>query len=344
MTANDHAFEKLHPQWLTEYWFIACKSDQLKKRPLQRNILGNRMVLFRKTDGTPGAVKDQCIHRNLSLSRAKVCDAGLQCAYHGWTYDVDGSCVRIPAQTEPSGKQLRTRSWPVAESQGFVWVYMGKKSANPQEIPRFPLVDDPRAVTWVMERIFEGNALHCIENFLDIPHTIYVHSKWFRNESRKQIEFEVTGSSNHVCAEFFNEAQFDTFLGRLLIPRNAVMKHTDQYFKPYTTRVDYYFTDKRQFIVSSHCVPIDQHRTRVFTWMAFRFDPIAPLIRLIYEPLANRILDQDVTVIREQTEDIRAADRRAFLFHGTDVIGKEIFDLANGKRLAARIRKGKIAI
>ncbi|MCB1306202.1 MAG: hypothetical protein KDK37_18065, partial [Leptospiraceae bacterium] len=74
------------------------------------------------------------------------------------------------------------------------------------------------------------------------------------------------------------------------------------------------------------------------------FDPIAPLIRLIYEPLANRILDQDVTVIREQTEDIRAADRRAFLFHGTDVIGKEIFDLANGKRLAARIRKGKIAI
>ena len=217
---------------------------------------------------------------------------------------MDGMCSRIPAETESSGKPIRTLAWPVAESQGFVWVYLGKEKADASRIPDLPLYNDPKASTWVMERIFEGNALHCIENFLDIPHTIFVHSKWFRNESRKEITFEVTGSKDHVCAEFFNEAQFDTFLGKLLIPADAVMKHTDQYFKPYTTRVDYFFTESRHFIIQSHCVPINAHKTRVFTWMAFRFDPLAGLVRLIFEPLANRILDQDVKVIREQTEDI----------------------------------------
>ena len=335
---------KMHPEWMTEYWFIACKSKELKRKPLPREIMGHRMVLFRRLDGTPGAIKDQCIHRNLSLSRARVCSSGLQCAYHGWTYDVDGRCTRIPAQTGPDKKEMRTRSWPVTESQGFVWVYMGKKKADASAVPAFPLHEDSRANTWMMERVFEGNALHCIENFLDIPHTIYVHSKWFRNESRKEIQFEVTAGKDHVCAEFFNEAQFDTLLGKLLIPANTVMKHTDQYFRPYTTRVDYYFSEKRQFIIQSHCVPINESRTRVFTWMAFRFDPIASLVRLVFEPMANRILDQDVKVIREQTEDINRAQQASFVFHRTDVIGKEIFDLANGKRLPSRIRKGTLAI
>ncbi len=329
---------------MTEYWFIACKSSQLKRKPLPREIQGNKMVLFRKKDGTPGAIREQCIHRNLSLARARVCDSGLQCSYHGWTYDVDGRVSRIPAQTDADRKEMRTKSWPVVESQGFVWVYMGQKDPGSKGVPMFPLHDDAKANTWVMERIFEGNALHCIENFLDIPHTIYVHSKWFRNESRKEIEFKVTAGRDHVCAEFFNEAQFDTLLGKILIPANTVMKHTDQYFKPYTTRVDYYFTEKRQFIIQSHCVPINEHRTRVFTWMAFRFDPIAPLVRLIFEPMANRILDQDVKVIREQTEDIKNANHASFVFHRTDVIGKEIFDLANGKKLKASIRNGTLAI
>ena len=40
---------------------------------------------------------DVCIHRGAALSLGSVQDGRLTCAYHGWQYDYEGRCVRIPA-------------------------------------------------------------------------------------------------------------------------------------------------------------------------------------------------------------------------------------------------------
>lgn len=344
----------MQTDFLRDYWYIACMSDQLKQVPIARQILGEHLVLFRDKDGHAGVLLDRCPHRNLALSRGSVTGNGLQCAYHGWTYDRDGLCTLIPAQCEPSKKEIRMQSFPVQESQGFVWVYMGKqtgqsrraesKQSNQGAPLQFPLYNEPRARHWVMERVFEGNALYCAENFLDVPHTIFVHAGIFRNESGKELDYEVTAGKDWVQAEFFDEGAFDTFLGRLLIPRETRMVHTDRFILPATTRVDYYFNESRNFIVMSQCTPITHTKTRVFTYMAFRFDPIAWWIQKIYEPLSNRILDQDVIVIKEQRDDIGRFTSPSFQFHSTDAIGREIFQLVNGKKLPARIRRGRMRV
>lgn len=43
------------------------------------------------------AYVDRCPHRAAALSEGRMTASGhLQCAYHGWTFGRDGSCLNIP--------------------------------------------------------------------------------------------------------------------------------------------------------------------------------------------------------------------------------------------------------
>lgn len=312
---------------LENYWYIACFSRELKQSPLARTILGKHLVFFRTQSGT-ACLMDICPHRNLALSKGRLHSAGLQCAYHGWVFDAEGRCANIPADCagQPGA---RAESFRTEESQGLVWVYMGK--SEPGSPPKFPMLGETRWQHWFMERTFEGSAFQCVENFLDVPHTIFVHSKLFRSAQGRETDLEITQEKQSVQARFIGERDVDGLVGRLLVPRNAEMLHTDCFLLPATTRVDYRFSEKRHFIVMSQCTPVEQNRTRVYTYMAFRFDPIAPLVRLVYAPLAARILDQDVVVIRQQTRNISRFGGEQFHFHQTDAIAREIRLMMEGR-------------
>jgi phenylpropionate dioxygenase-like ring-hydroxylating dioxygenase large terminal subunit len=290
-------------------------------------------VLFRDHAGKPGALLDRCPHRNLALARGSVTAEGLQCAYHGWTFNAHGDCISIPAACDGSAGKIKVKAFEAIEQQGFIWIFMtDKPGLKPQTLPPlFPLYEDRRASVWHYERFFNADALHCAENFLDVPHTIFVHGGLFRSESKSELEFEVTHGPDWVQAEFFGEKPFDTFLGKLLIPQNLPMRHTDRFILPATTRVDYSFSESRRFIVMSQCTPITEDSCQVYTYMAFRFDPVAPLIKIIYYPLAARILKQDVILLGQQKQDIARSEKASFLFHSSDAIAREIYQLARGK-------------
>ena len=109
--------------------------------------------------------------------------------------------------------------------------------------------------------------------------------------------------------------------------------HTDHFQIPYITRVDYQMSESRQYIVMSQCTPIDDEHTRVFTYMAYRFRPLGMLLRLGFEPLSHLILNQDVKIIQQQTDDIRRTGAGRFLYYETDAIAKGIRQLLDGESL-----------
>jgi phenylpropionate dioxygenase-like ring-hydroxylating dioxygenase large terminal subunit len=75
------------------WWYVACRSTALRRRPLARRLLGMPLVLFRDAGGQPAALLDRCPHRNLPLSLGRVLASGrLECAYHGWQLDASGRC------------------------------------------------------------------------------------------------------------------------------------------------------------------------------------------------------------------------------------------------------------
>ena len=328
---------------LRDHWYIVCRAEQVASGPVGRTVLGEAVVVFRDASGKIGVLADRCAHRNLALSRGKVTDDGLRCAYHGWTWATDGHCANIPAACDGDCSAIRVKSYEAVEQQGFVWVWMpAENGAGSNAGPVvFPGMEETGWRHFLMEREFDAAAFHCVENFLDVPHTAHVHRGLFRGEESKEIEIEITGGADWIQAEFLGEERMDSWIGKLLVPEGSEIRHTDRFQLPFVTRVDYRMSEKRQYIVMSQCTPISETKTRVFTMLAFRFEPLGALVKLIFRPFAGRILDQDVDILREQTEDIARTGEVKFLYHDTDAIARGIRDLIAGKSLEGRAPERK---
>ena len=305
-----------------EHWYIAARSRELGGKPLATTLLGEPIVLFRTADGRPAALADRCAHRNLALSRGRVVNGSLECAYHGWRYAGSGACTLIPSLPEGPGR-IGVPAHPTTESDGFVWVFPGGPAA-PGLPRRFPHLGEPGFTTFVMKNRFEAGALACLENFLDCPHTAYVHQGWFRSARAKDVSARVTCSADEVRVDFDERPERDSLVARLLFPRGRNLVHTDRFLMPTTSRVDYHFGPDWHFIITSQCTPVTEELTDVYTVVTFHARRVGPLVRLYFEPLCRRIIRQDLDVLSAQADDIRRFGGPRFTSVTSDLVGPQI--------------------
>jgi nitrite reductase/ring-hydroxylating ferredoxin subunit len=86
-------------------------------------LQGQELALWRSEAGAVQAWENRCPHRGTRLTIGRILNDQLSCAYHGWEFDTRGGCTAIPANPSlPLPKQLRVKSFPVAEADGMVWV------------------------------------------------------------------------------------------------------------------------------------------------------------------------------------------------------------------------------
>lgn len=320
---------------LRDFWYIAAECRLLKRRPLASVILGESVVVFRDDEGRVGALEDRCAHRNAPLSAGWVSNNCIQCPYHGWRYDALGSCTHIPSLGEGVKLPRHTvRSYPAQEQDGYVWVYMGegKPTTTPFE---FPQVGERRWVTFRMRTRFQTDVEACLENFLDCPHTAYVHKGWFRTHDISQLKAYVRTRDGVAEAEFENEPVSDSVITRFFYPHGRKPRHTDRFIMPSVSRVDYEFGPDRHFIISSACTPVNDSETQVYTVITFCFGHIAPVVRLVFEPMARRILRQDVDILTMHGEQMRKLGGPRYAHVETDLLGLEI------QRMRRRCERGE---
>lgn len=101
-------------------WFAVAESGEVGRHLLACDAGGCRLVVFRRRDGRPVALDDECWHRMLPLSNGRLEDDHIVCAYHGLVFDGDGRCVRARLGPPPRGAAVR--SHPARDEAGFVWV------------------------------------------------------------------------------------------------------------------------------------------------------------------------------------------------------------------------------
>ncbi|MCL2586533.1 MAG: Rieske 2Fe-2S domain-containing protein, partial [Streptosporangiales bacterium] len=58
-------------------------------------------------------------------------DAAIRCVYHGWAFDADGRCTDMPSEPVPFCDKVKIKAYPVRESGGIVWAYLGPKDKVP---------------------------------------------------------------------------------------------------------------------------------------------------------------------------------------------------------------------
>ena len=319
---------------LHENWYVAALSREVTSRkPRASTIMEVPLVLFRDAEGRPRALLDRCLHRNAPLSAGALFDGCIGCPYHGWTYNGAGEVVLVPSEShEPSPRPgLAVRSFPAQERDGLVWVYMGDEhdGAAPVNQPfRMPHAGEPGWASYYMVTDFAGDVTDLVENFMDVPHTEFVHAGWFRSASNaKDVEVTVERTRDAVHVEYFKPDDSLGFANRLLNPDRKPLRHTDRFYMPNVTRVDYMWGERRGFVITSQITPITRVRARVYTAITFRFGVFNLLARLALPAYTRTVIRQDVRIMALQTANLTRFGGRCFNGTAADTIHRAIESL-----------------
>ena len=310
---------------LEDHWHIICASKNLKRKLKALTIFSKHLVIFRDEHGKPVAVEDRCAHRNLPLQCGKLVKGHLQCPYHGWTYNSKGQVSHIPAipkQQEQSSK-FKIKTYPCYEKTGYIWVCISQNPIH-KSPPVFPYINEPGWITFRMKTRFNASVENCLENFLDIPHATFVHRLWFRSPHAKTIKANIKELNDGAVAEYIKEPRKKSLVFKLLSKSKTKLKHTDRFIAPSMSRVDYKFSDKRHYIISSFCSPINNDETEVYTVITYKYKYIGLLIRCVFEPMSRLIIRQDVNILKKQQMNIKRFGEEKFVQIPQDLLRPHI--------------------
>lgn len=299
-------------------------SHQVRKRPVRAMLGDTPVVVFRGETGTAAALVDRCPHRNVPLSLGRVQGEHIQCAYHGWSFDGQGTCQSVPGLCRPATHPSRqATALPTAEVDGLIWA-----CPNPEQRPAHPppvvaQADAPGYVT-VREQIDMPAPLDAVaENALDVPHTAFLHRGLFRGPSRQhEIEVVVRRSRDRAEAEFIGEPRPGGLLGRMLAPKGGILFHCDRFILPCIAQVEYRL-GQTHLITTAALTPIGPDVTRMFATVCLKL-PLGAVVAPFFRSVAMRIIRQDAAILQAQTDSVRSFGGEAFTSTEIDVLGPQI--------------------
>ena len=165
-------------EYMRRFWLPIGLTSEIGERPKPVRVLNEDLVAFRDKSERYGLLHQHCAHRGTSLEYGIPQERGLRCCYHGWTYDIDGTCLDTPG--EPPNSRLKESvfqgAYPVRDYHGLLFAYLGP----PDEVPDFPLYDaieypdDNEIYPYALD--YECNWLQSHENGADPVHGSFLHA------------------------------------------------------------------------------------------------------------------------------------------------------------------------
>lgn len=310
---------------LRDFWYVAATSGELRRgRVLGRMILDEQVALFRDEEGRAVALEDCCLHRNAPLSAGAVENGQLRCGYHGWLYDGGGRVTEIPSLPPPAttGKRC-VRPFAVREQQGYVYVRLSPAPQESHEPFALPQFDDRRYGHVRLTHTMRNTVTNCAENFVDVPHTAYVHPFTFRAPRRQTITANVTREKGTVTVRYQNEVHRGAFAW-FLNPKGHAIEHVDRFVMPNVTSVEYRFGPSKHLFITSQSVPaqtkLDAPLTTVYTDVAFHYGLWTALARPFVKRRARKIIAEDVEILAAQAEVIARMGGPRFTHSPIDLV------------------------
>jgi phenylpropionate dioxygenase-like ring-hydroxylating dioxygenase large terminal subunit len=98
--------------------------------PTPVTLLGKKLVIWRDEHQKWTVMDDFCAHKLAQLSLGSINEDGnLMCRHHGWCFNGEGKCTKIPMLTgsaqETACDSLRSHvtTYPTQILQGLLWVW-----------------------------------------------------------------------------------------------------------------------------------------------------------------------------------------------------------------------------
>jgi len=180
------------PKFPLNAWYAVAWDVEITRSLVPRTLCNQKIVLYRKTDGTVAALADACWHRLVPLSRGRLQGDEVVCGYHGLVFNPQGRCTFMPSQ-ETINPAACVRAYPVVERHRFVWVWPGDPAlADPGKVPDLHWNRDP---AWAGDGgtiLVKCDYRLVVDNLMDLTHETFVHGGSIGNIAVAEAPFETT--------------------------------------------------------------------------------------------------------------------------------------------------------
>jgi phenylpropionate dioxygenase-like ring-hydroxylating dioxygenase large terminal subunit len=295
---------------LVNDWHVVARSEDIQNdRTSAARLLREDLVLWR-CGGEVKAWQDLCIHRGTRLSLGWIRDETLTCSYHGWTYDDEGKCVRIPAHPDQKPPQTaRVKTYLAKERYGFVWACLGEPRTD---IPEIPQLDNPSYTKiFCGPYRYKASGPRAIENFLDVAHFPFVHEGLLGDPRHPEIaDYEPVIEPNGVTAKSISVWQPDPDG----TGRPAVVTYTYCVLRPLTAYLAKEAAEN-QYTLLMIVTPVDEVES--IAWMLIATNYAHDQIEQL-RAFQNKIVSQDIPVVESQRPELLPLDLQAELHLRSD--------------------------
>ena len=284
-----------------ENWYPVFYLDDLDRTQPQRFTLLDRDLAIWWDGGNWRAFADRCPHRLAPLSEGRISEDGLlECPYHGWAFDGEGKCDRLPQEPPEVDARAASRScataFATAVRQGLLFVYAGKfENADAANLPLVSVLDPDRddAKDWVCLNTFRDlpyDATTLLENVLDVSHIPYTHHKTVGNRKyASEVGLELTSCDRQGFTGKWEEG-----------PRKGALGRQDTTF--IAPGLMWHDLTSKQFgrtLTVVYATPIRKGECRLFARFPFKFGSKIPKLAISLTPRwyshvgNNNVLEDD---------------------------------------------------
>ncbi|MCF8567450.1 Rieske 2Fe-2S domain-containing protein [Alicyclobacillus tolerans] len=184
-------------------WYAVGPSDFIVQEPRKVTVHGMDYVMYRDESGEVHAFDAYCPHRGCDLALGTVENEEMICPFHGWRFNAEGNCTRVPANRDgskpPGGSDLI--AYYTLEKAGLIWVYTyPQKHLNDKpELSIFPEIESEGWIFAPLQATWNAHFTRTVESVLDISHLPFVHPDTSGTDIIPVVEGpEFSVSDNHI--------------------------------------------------------------------------------------------------------------------------------------------------
>lgn len=192
--------------YLLNCWYLVAWEEELPPGGhLLRTVIERPLIISRRETGEVDVLLDRCPHRLVPLSRGRIEQDGITCAYHGIAFDRQGKCIHNPHG--PLVSALRVPVYPAVLKHSGIWAWLGDADrADPATIPDLSLMGNYPAVAQNFGYEFiAANYLLCTDNILDLSHADYLHSGSLGGGATTRAKQKVQESDDEIVINWIAE-------------------------------------------------------------------------------------------------------------------------------------------
>lgn len=284
-----------------QHWYPLLPVEDIDpQKPTTATLLEIPLVIWKPASSkTYQVFLDRCPHRLAPLSEGRIDDSGnLMCSYHGWQFDVNGDCTRIPQAENPDLFTKKRNNFcatvfPSRQENDLLWVWMDADSpetAAKTDLPLSPKIDASKGYVWssmVRDLAYDWQTL--VENVADPSHVPFAHHGIQGNRDRAMpIPLNIVRSTMDAI-----EAQVD-----------KPFKTKITFEPPCHLEYDIFLPGgDKQIGLVTYCLPVSPGKSRIVAQFPRNFaQRLNSIVPRWWDHIQNRnaVLDGDMVLLHQQ--------------------------------------------